>query len=416
MADHLELHPDGSVLRNRSFLLLWIGEGVSHVGSQVAHIALPLTAILTLDASVAEVGLLSALRYAPFLLSLPAGVYVDRWPRRRTMIFSNVGRAMIIGLVPVAHFGGFLSMSILFVVAVGSGFLRVLFDLSYGAYLPTVVPRVQLLRANSVLEATESASTIGGVGMGGILVQLLGAPAALIVDAVSFVGSAACLAAIRVSDGAEDALRKTRSFFAELRDGWAVIRHTPELPPLIGYAATSNFAFQGIYAVFPVFALRELELSAAAVGIVMASAGAGAVVGASVVGWLRRSIAFGTLLLTAAVCSSLASATVGLASGSRGVALASLMSAFAVWGLGLSATNVLGVTLRQTIVPTELLGRVSATSRTFTFAALPLGAGAAGAMASFTSLRTALLSAGLVNVAASLWLFASPIRQRRTLD
>src|SRR6266540_416816 len=188
----------GSLRRHRDFLLFWSGETVSLFGSQVTLLALPLTAILVLRATPFELGVLNAVGFAPYLLAtLPAGAWVDRRPKRPILLASNIGRALVVGLVPLVGLLGWLRMEILLAVAFAHGLLSVTFDVAWLSFVPSLVGREHVVAANSRLQASAAAAQIGGPGLGGALIQLLAAPMALIVDALSFLCSAVTLALIR---------------------------------------------------------------------------------------------------------------------------------------------------------------------------------------------------------------------------
>ena len=191
----------GSLWRHSDFVKLWGGETVSQFGNQVTVLALPLTAVLTLEASASELGLLNAARFAPFIaVILFAGAWVDRRRRHPVLIQTNVGRALLIALVPAAALLDILRIELLYAVGFLVGVLTVFFDVAYPSYLPYLVGRRQLTAGNSRLEASRSAAEVGGPGVGGLLVQLVTAPFALLVDAISFVFSAVMLSTIRAHE------------------------------------------------------------------------------------------------------------------------------------------------------------------------------------------------------------------------
>ena len=188
----------GGLWRHPDFRKLWAGETVSLFGSEVTELALPLVAVLALDAGAGQMGLLAAARFAPFLLvTLPAGVWVDRRRRRPVLIGANLGRCLLVALVPLLAGLGLLRIQHLYGIAFAVGVLTVLFDVAYQSYLPSLVDRGQLVEGNSKLQASASVARVGGPGLGGLLVQLAGAPRALLLDAATFAVSAATLLAIR---------------------------------------------------------------------------------------------------------------------------------------------------------------------------------------------------------------------------
>ena len=267
--------------RHADFVRLWIGQTVSQFGSQITLLALPLVAALLLKATPLEMGLLGAMEMAPFLLiGLPAGVWVDRWPRRPVLIVGDVGRALAIGSIPVAYELGQLSMLQLYGVAFVTGILTVFFDVAYMSYLPALVERDQLVDGNSKLEVSRAAAAIAGPGLGGALVQLLTGPVAMAFDAVSFAISAVFLVTIRRPEPAPEALRRVNRCVQRLpRDCATCLRtgcyaQSPPARPLPISSASAGFA------VYVLFAVRELGLDPARLGLVFGLGNLGFLVGA----------------------------------------------------------------------------------------------------------------------------------------
>ena len=197
----MRLWPAGGLWRHADFLRLWSAETISQIGTQVSQLALPLTAIIVLDASAFEVALLGALLFVPFLLfTLPAGVWVDRLRRRPILVAGDVLRGLLLASVPVAYALDALSIWQLYVVAFGVGVGTVFFDVAYQSYLPSLVRQDQLVDGNSKLEISRAGAFIAGPGLAGVLVGAITAPFAILVDAVSFLGSAAFLTRIRANE------------------------------------------------------------------------------------------------------------------------------------------------------------------------------------------------------------------------
>ena len=195
-----------TLLRERTFRRYWSAQTISYVGDQVTLLALPLLAVLVLKATPIEMGLLTAAGLAANLvLSLPAGVWVDRRRHRRyVMIVSDVARALLLASVPVAYAFGHLSLIQLYVVAFGIGCFSILFDLSNATMFVCVVPSTGFVQGNSLINGSRAMSFVGGPALGGFLVQLLSAPVALIADSVSYLGSAFNLLRIRPTEPAPE--------------------------------------------------------------------------------------------------------------------------------------------------------------------------------------------------------------------
>ena len=291
----------GGLWGHRDFRRLWAGETVSLFGSEVTELALPLVAVLVLDAEAAQMGLLAAARFAPFLLvTLPAGAWVDRRRRRPVLIGSNLGRALLVGLVPLLAGLGLLRMGHLYAVAFAVGAFTVVFDVAYQSYLPSLVEREQLVEGNSKLQASASVARVGGPGLGGLLVQLVGAPRALLLDAGSYVVSAASLLAIRNREPAPVADRDGQPrarLRQEIGEGLAVTYRNPVLRSMAGLAATYNLFSQVIEALLVLYATRELGLSAGVIGLVISAGSIGALAGAALTGRLQRRLGVGPSLI-----------------------------------------------------------------------------------------------------------------------
>jgi MFS family permease len=405
----------GSVWRNQDFLKLWAGETISLLGTQVTVLALPLVAVITLHASAGEVGVLNACRYTPFIVvTLVAGVIVDRVRRRPTMIVANAARALLIALVPLAAVLGWLRVEYLYGVGFAVGVFTVFFDLAYQAYLPSVVERTLLTPANGRLQASASAAELGGPGVGGLLVQALGAPYALLADALSVVVSIVSLVTIKRRESEPERTNR-QPLLPAIRAGFRFTFRNPFLRAIAGEAATFNLFEQTIMTVFFVYAIRTLEFSPALLGLVVSIGAAGTLAGSVFAGALERRFGFGrtTVGSMAVACTTPVLIVVpGQAGGRTAIALAAV---FFLWGGAVAVSNVLVVSLRQAITPDAMLGRMNASYRFLTYGAIPLGALLGGGLAGFIGLRGTLLVGALGLLLAVSWLVFSPIRELRAL-
>lgn len=395
---------------SRDFLKLWSGETISLFGTQVTALALPLTAVLTLEASVAELGVLNAARYAPFIaVILFAGVWVDRRHRRPVLLQTNLGRALLIAIVPAAAFADLLRIELLYAVGFLVGVLTVFFDLAYQSYVPALVGRAELTAANSRLEASRSAAEVGGPGIGGLLVQLATAPYALLIDAVSFLVSAGALWAIRHEEQPPARPRSGERAREAIRDGFAFTFANRYLRPIAGEAATFNLFEQVIMTVFVVYAVRDLQLSAGQLGFVIAVGAGGALLGAVSAPFPARRYGVGKTIVGAMVLACLVPLALPAVTGAPRVAVPLFSLAFFVWGLAIAVSNVHVVSLRQAVTPDDLLGRVNASYRFFTYGAIPLGALAGGFLGEAIGLRPTLVIGSLGLLVALLWMAASSV-------
>jgi MFS family permease len=395
--------------RNPDFLKLWAGESVSLLGSQVTLVALPLLAALTLGASPLGMAALSAAATIPvWVLNLPAGAWVDRARRRPIMLGANVGRALLLGSIPLAALLGRLGMGQLYLVAFLTGALAVFFNLAYQAYLPSLVGRGELVEGNAKLEVSNSVAQVAGPAAAGMLVSLLTAPLAIALDALSFAVSAACVALIRRPEP-EPAAGGSRNVPREVWEGLRfVVRHSV-LRTLTGVTALGNVFSGALFALHILFMARVLGLSPGAIGVVLSMAGPGALAGALLVGRLARPLSVGRTLICGQILFTAGDFLLALAGGPRPLAVAMLALSQALIGLGSPIYNVTAISLRQSLTPDRLLGRVTASARLVAVGTLPLGALLGGALGQTMGLRPALLAAALGMLVPLTWLALSPV-------
>ena len=400
----------------RNFRLFWAGETVSLFGSQITVLALPLAAISVLDAGAFELGLLGMTSYLPFLiLALPAGIVTDRCRRRPLMIAANLVQAAAIGLIPLLVVLGELTLDRLLAAAFAAGAGRVFFELAYRSYLPSLVPTGQLTAANARLSSSESLAEVGGPAAGGWLVSALGAPFALLVDAVSFVVSTVTLGRI---DAAEPQpgrpAQPARGVRAELADSFRFTFASPYLRAFLGEAATYNLFWQIVQTLLTLYAVQTLGLSPAALGLVLAVGSAGALLGAVLAGPLASRIGLGRTVVAAAVVGDAAPLVLPFV-GPGPAAAVVLGAAFFVRGIGITGCNVHVMAIRQTVTPHRLLGRTVAAYQLVGYGVIPIGALAGGVLGQHLGLRPTLLLAVVGLLSTCLWLIFSPVRRASSL-
>jgi MFS family permease len=399
-----------SLWRHRDFMRLWWADVVSQLGSNVTVIALPLVAILVLDATPFEVGVLGACEFAPFLLvGLPAGAWVDRLRRRPVMIAADLGRAAALASVPAAHWLGALTIVQLFLVAFAAGVLTVFFDVAYQSYLPSLVGRDRLVDGNAKLEIARSAGFIAGPAAGGGLVQALGAPIAVLSDAASFLASGALIAAIRRREHAPARPEgSSPSLRHEVAEGLRYVLGHRLLRPILCSTALFNAAFAVFGAVWLLYATRVLDLSPGAIGAIMAAGTLSIPVAAVTAAPLGRRLGPGRLIAGATIVDAAGAFFVPAAPTSSAVPF--LVCGFLLVSYGGVVYNVTQLSLRQTITPDRLLGRMNATIRFVVYGVMPLGSLTGGALGSLIGLRPALWVAALGALAAMLPVLLSPVR------
>jgi MFS family permease len=405
-----------SLWRDRDFVKLWGAETVSLFGTQVTVLALPLTAVLTLKASAGELGLLNAARFAPFIaVILFAGVWVDRRRRRPVLIQTNIGRALLIALVPAAAALDILGIELLCAVGFLVGVLTVFFDVAYPSYVPSLVGRRRLTAGNSRLEASRSAAEVGGPGVGGILVGLVTAPFALLLDAISFLFSAAVLSRIRAREPEPSGAEERSPTWPAIREGFRFTFADRYLRPIAGEAATFNLFEQTIMTVFVIYAVRELQLSAGLLGLIISIGAAGALVGAVAAPYPERRFGLGPTIVGSMLVACTVPLALPLVTGSRAVVVPLLGLTFFVWGLAISVSNVHVVSLRQASTPDRLLGRMNASYRFFTYGAIPIGALIGGFLGEAVGLRETLFVGAGGLLLALAWIAASAVPRLREL-
>ncbi|MGH2561671.1 MAG: MFS transporter [Thermomicrobiales bacterium] len=406
-----------SLWRHPSFPRLWAAETISQTGSQVTLLALPLAAAKTLDASPFEMGMLAAAGSMPSLLiGLIAGAWVDRLPRRPILIATDLGRAALVLLVPAAWVVDLLHLWLLYAVAFLSGTLTVFSVAAFGAILPSLVARARLVEANGKVQAGVSGAEIAGPGVAGVLVGWLAAPLALVLDTVSFLASALLVGRIPAFESAAKpgGLDRSRSSLrSEVAEGVRVVIHHPVLRVLIGCPAGWLFSWNLIMAVFVLFATRGLGLGAGQLGLVVAAGGAGALAGALLVGRITAGLGLGRTLVALPLVAASGTIAFPLANGSPLAAGSLLAAGMFLFSFGQMNFGVNASTLRQTLVPDRMVGRVLGTYQFLSWGMRPVGALAGGAIAQALGLRVALAVGvgGLFVVVAVL--ARSPLRSLR---
>jgi MFS family permease len=380
------------VLRRPDFLKLWVASTVSVVGNHITLLALPLVAIGVLHASAFEVALLGALELLPMLfLSLFAGVWIDRLHRRRlVMIGADLGRAVSLLSLPVASVAGVLGMPQVYLVALVNGTLRVLFDIAYQAYLPSVVERRELIDANAKLELGRSTAQLGGPGLAGVLIGALTAPLAIVIDAVSFLGSAGLLALIR--KGEPQAPRSMegapRPILSEIAEGLRFVLKHPLLAPVTATSAIGGLSFGIGMSIFLVYAVRVLGLTPELIGLVYALGSIGALAGATITSWLTDRLGVGRTILIGAAMSGPSMLLIPLAPAS--FPLPYLVLAELLFGLYATVYGISQLSLRQAVTPEHLQGRMNASVRFVVWGVGPIGYVMGGAIGETLGLTAAL--------------------------
>ncbi|HKC21142.1 MAG TPA: MFS transporter [Gaiellaceae bacterium] len=406
----MKLWPTGGLWRHPDFIRLWSAETVSQFGTQFTLLALPLVAIDALHVSAFEVAALTTVEFLPFLLvSLPAGVWVDRLRRRPILIAGDLARALLFASVPVAYWTGHLSMAQLYVVAFLGGIATVFFDVAYQSYLPSLVERQQLIDGNAKLEISRAAAQLGGPGLAGIVIDFLRAPAALAFDAVSYVGSALFIFSIRKPESSVRTDAPRRRMREELREGlrW-VLRH-PYLKNIAACTALFNFWGNMGFAVLLVFARRELHLSPLAIGLAFTLSNIGPLLAAFNADRISSRFGVGRTIIAASIIGAPTFLVIPFAPEGN-AALAVLIPAFVIGGLSNVIYNVTQVSLRQAITPERLQGRMNSVMRFIVWGTIPLGSIIGGVLASQIGVKETLIVSGIGCFLPFLPVLFSPVR------
>jgi predicted MFS family arabinose efflux permease len=401
------------LLRQPEFLKLWSAQAISQLGDQVTLLALPLVAVLTLDASAAQMGLLTAAELMPHLLfSLFAGVWIERRShRRKLMIAADIARAGLLVSVPLAAAFDVLTFPQLYAVAFAVGSFAVLFDISWATLFPAVVPRRDLVDASSKLSLSRSLSFVVGPSLAGFLVQAVTAPVTLLLDAFSFIGSALFLGRIRTPEPSPE--RDGNGVLRSLRDGMRFVLRDDLIRADLGCAATVNLFNFVFAAIFILYATRELGVAPGTLGIALGLGAIGGILGALIAPPLERAIGIGPSVVLGSVLFPAPLILVPIASGSEltiGVMLgtAEFFSAVGVMIFDVSAASMLFLR-----TPDRIRARTAGTFRFVNYGIRPIGALLGGALGTAIGLQATLWIGVLGALLGVVFLVFSPIPRLR---
>jgi len=443
--------PRRSLFRHPNYARLWTAATVSLFGTQVSQIAIPFIAAVLLNASAGEVGLLTTIEFLPFLLfTLPAGVWVDRFPKKRILVIGDLGRAAMLVSIPIAYAVGGLTIWQLYVVGFVNGLMTVFFDVADQSYLPTILERDELVEGNSKLQISQSSAQILGQPFGGGIVAVLTAPVAVLVDAASYLGSAGLILTIReraraiisgdrrapgavesfesseadsvaaspsagasvVADAAVAANDRT-GMRAQIMDGLRYILHHDYLGNIAATKATSNLFGNIAFAIFPVYAYKVLLMSPATVGTVGGLGGAGVLVGALVANRVQARIGVGRTIILAAAATGPVGLLMPLATPE--VAFWFLSVSFFLAGVLNVVYNVSQVSLRQAITPEHFLGRMNATMRFLVWGTIPIGSLIGAGLSEVIGVRATIWVGSVLGLFVFLPVLFSRVRNVQTI-
>ncbi|MEU1019602.1 MFS transporter [Streptomyces sp. NPDC005900] len=412
-----ELFMRRSSLAGTGFHRIWAGESISLVGTQITFFALPLVAVISLDADAFDMGLLNACGSLAVLLLGPSiGVWADRWEQRGTMIVANLLRCLLLAAVPLAWLLGGLNLPLLLVVAFGAGALSLLFDSAMASYIPALVGKDRLIPANSWMQSSVSVAETAGPGVAGLLIQLLGAPLAVAVDALSYLASTLALT------GAPRSVSKTHEHEHEEDNHWQAIRHGLRTVlrdrvqrPLVLAAAHFNFFTAMFFALYILFLVRSLGFSPLLIGLLSVASGVAGLVGAAISARLAHRFGYGPVLAVAYALPGGAAVLVPLA-GQVGTVPGAVLVALsgAVWSGAVVVNLILSESVKQALVPHAYLGRATSIIKFVSFGVEPIGALLApGLVALGLGLGGTMLLASVGVGTSCLWLVFTGVHRLR---
>jgi MFS family permease len=401
----------GGLWRHADFRRLWAAQSASLFGSEITALALPLMAVLVLDASPVQMGLLAAAGTAPFLLcSLLAGVWVDRRRRRPVLIATDIARAGLLLSIPLTAWLGMLRIEQLYAVTFLVGVLGVFFEVAHYAYVPSLVGRGSVVEGNSKLQISYSAAEAGGPGVAGLLVQFISAPGAIAIDAISFLISAVLLRRIETPEPPVDT-QPSRGVRHDVEAGLRALLGHRLLRPIVLASITESIFLKGIAAIFVLYATRELEISPVMLGVILAVGGIGAIPGALLSAPAAHRFGVGPTIIGGWLIAMAAWLLIPLATGPLAVPV--LAASMLLGGVAGTIVNVQQWSLRQLVTPDALQGRVTASHRFLVYGAYPLGALLGGWLGATLGLRPAIALCALGALMAPLWVTFSPLRRLR---
>ncbi|WP_169583680.1 MULTISPECIES: MFS transporter [Microbacterium] len=372
--------PERSLWRDGNFLTMWSGQALSQFGAQIAELAIPVLAVLLLNATEFQVGVLSAAQVAAFLLvGLPAGAWIDRMRKRHVMIAADIVRAAALALVPLLWMTGVLQIWHLVAIAAVVGIATVFFDVSYQSIVPSLVKPAQIAEANGKLESTYQLANIAGPGFAGWLVGVITAPLALLATAGTYLVSAVALAFTR--DQEQPRAHDDRApILREIWEGLHFVFTERLLRRIVGTTGVSNFFSTMSFTLLPIFLLRELGFSPASLGLIFSLGAIGGLLGAMATPRIVKAIGEARAIPVSALGFSVVALLLPVAAVVPAVAFPLLVAQSFVASFTVLLYNITQVTFRQRITPPRLLGRMNASVRFVVWGVMPIAALLAGAL------------------------------------
>jgi MFS family permease len=407
-----------SLFRHPDFVKLWSAETISQFGTQVTLLALPIIAATTLNVTPFEFGLLSTIEFLPFiLLSLPAGVWVDRLRRRPILIAGDLIRAATLASIPIAFALNVLTIWQLYVVGFINGCATVFFDVAYQSYLPSLVDRDQIVDGNAKLETSRSAAQITGPGVAGVAIGAFTAPFAIVLDALSFVASALFMFAIRRHEAAPEPRLNERgerpSMRSEITEGLRYVGRHPLLRSIAATTGTSNFFGNILQSILILYLVRELSVTPELLGLAFSLGAVGFLVGALIANPVAKRFGVGRTIVGAALTFGPSGLLIALAP--PDLAVPFVAASVFLAGLGGAIYNINQVSLRQAITSERMQGRMNATMRFIVWGTIPIGSILGGTLGGVIGLHETIWIGAIGEMFVFLPVFFSPVRRLKAI-
>ena len=399
----------GRLWSHRDFNRLWLSDTVSQIGNQFTNLSLPILAVLDLHAGAFEIGLLMALQTLFFpILGLFVGVWADRLRKRPIMIVCNLGRMAGLASIPLAFFLSSLTLYQLYAVAAVNGIFTVFFEICYQSYLPVLIDREDLVEGNSKLQTSASGAQVAGPALAGFVYQLVGGAITIAVDAIGYLISALSLISIRKREARPEGNSPTGrpDFFAEMKEGIRIVFDNAMLWRITACTATSNFGSAIVGAVFVIFLLNILSFSPVLIGLLGTVGAVGFLLGTVVTPIVTKKLGLGMAI---AIPAGITVINMAMPLAIYGHAFLIVGAIGLITGIMLPIYNINQVSLRQTIVPDRIQGRMNATVRTINWGTMPVGAIIGGTLGTTVGVIGTILIGGALQGAAVLWIVSKHV-------
>lgn len=399
------------------FSKLWLGESISMFGAQISTLAIPLTAVLVFHASPSEMGILQALNTLPFFIfSLFIGAVVDQYKKRPLLIMANLGSILFLCTIPLFFWLELLTMSIVYIVTFLVATMAVIFELAYLSYLPSLVNKNELSSGNSKLEGSRAVAQMAGPSVAGILIQLVSAPLAILFNALTYIVSIVSLSFIKKNE-ASPIKKQKQNIFLQIKQGLEALLKHPILRALSSSTALLNFFGSAFAALYLIYVVNTLAIGPSLIGLIVGLGSLGALLGAFTATKLNNNLGLGSTLLLATLSSALGMLCVPLApSSSTLFTIPILMLSQLLIAFGGTVYFISQVSLRQSITPSHLLGRVNASNRFISRGCMPLGGVMGGILGGTIGLKFTLILMAFGAITPAIVIALSPVYRVKKID